>query len=70
MPLNFWFILTFLLGAAVGALAVSMHRISTLSRVREEFQAELDSLVEAKLKAAPGAEESPAPARNAPGHAA
>jgi hypothetical protein len=70
MPLNLWVILSFLLGAAVGALVVSIHRVSTISRIREQFQAELDSLVEARLKATPQAEESPIHAKNGPGQAA
>jgi hypothetical protein len=52
MPLDAWLILAFLLGAAIGALLVSMQHYSNLSRIREQFQAELDSLVEAKMDAA------------------
>jgi hypothetical protein len=70
MPLNLWVILAFLLGAAVGALVVSIYRVSTLSRIREQFQAELDSLVEARLKAPSQADGSPGPAKNSPGQAA
>ncbi len=52
MPLNVWVILAFLLGAAIGALLVSIQHFSNLSRIREQFQAELDSLVEARFEAA------------------
>jgi hypothetical protein len=70
VPLNVWMIFVFLLGAAAGALVVSIQRISTLSRIREQFEVELESLVEAELKPALYGEEQPARAKNAPGQAA
>ncbi len=42
-----WILLAFLAGAAVGALLVAVHRVSTISRLREEFRTELEALAAA-----------------------
>lgn len=44
MVSSVWLVVTFLAGAATGALLVSLHRMSNLSRIREEFKAELEGL--------------------------
>ncbi len=51
-----WLLVAFLAGTATGALLVSIHRISTISRIREEFRAELEALTEDGAR--PGAEKS------------
>lgn len=63
-----WIVVAFLLGAATGGLTVAMQRISTLSRIREEFKAELDALIESSAKAA--AEKLFSPQDGSPRHAA
>ncbi len=48
-----WIVVAFLAGAAVGALLATMYRLATLSRMREEFRAELLTLIEASPFASP-----------------
>ena len=68
MNLNMLVTGAFLLGAAAGALVVSLFYSANLSRVRREFQAELEASVEADLKtrrppASQPGESKPAPNR-------
>ncbi len=51
-----WLLVAFLAGTATGALLVSIHRISTISRIREEFRVELEALTESRPR--PAAENS------------
>lgn len=41
-----WVLVAFLAGTATGALILSIVRIATLSRVRDEFEAELRARIE------------------------
>lgn len=41
-----WVLIVFLLGAATGALTLSIYRAATISRTREAFQADLDKMLE------------------------
>ncbi len=47
-----WVLVAFLAGNATGALILSMLRVATLSRVREEFEAELQAIVEDRAQPA------------------
>ncbi len=46
MVSSVWIIAAFLAGAAVGALLVTIQRVSALTRLREEFRTELERLTE------------------------
>lgn len=51
-----WLLVAFLAGTATGAFLVSIYRLATISRIREEFRAELEALIENRGQ--PGSEES------------
>ncbi len=44
-----WVLAAFLAGTATGALVISILRMATLSRIREEFEAQLQALVESRV---------------------
>lgn len=48
---GYWLIVAFLMGAFVGGLMVTIHRVTTMARIREEFRAELEALTEAQAEA-------------------
>jgi len=54
MNFNLLIIAVFLLGAAAGALIVSVFHSANFARAREQFQAELEASVEAELNSRHG----------------
>lgn len=51
-----WLLVAFIAGTATGALLVSIHRVTNISKIRDEFKTELESLTESAANPVQNAE--------------